>query len=330
MNASLFNAKLAKEAEAPEVSESSPLEAGLVLAEIMANTREKAASARELYNQLARDYAKDWHVEEGLARLSLREGKRAEALTHYARACELGSPKATMYLDYGRLLRAEGKRLEAVAVLKRATEIDPDDRDARLELGYAYVIADRHADAIAQFQAVKRVTEEQAFGYFHAMAYAYYRLDRKSEALAAAATCRKYARTEEQIDRLDKLVAALNYVPAAPLIGGDRPYAAPGSAGDEAEAAPPRLQRRETTAVAEGTLRQIDCMNGNLRLRIGVGADALAFAILDPDSVTMKDQGAMEFTCGPQKPRRIRIEYEPKTDALPGTMGVVRTIAFPE
>jgi len=329
-NASLFNAKLAKEAEAPEVSESSPLEAGLVLAEIMANTREKAAGARELYNQLARDYPKDWHAEEGLARLSLREGKRAEALTHYARASELGSPKATMYLDYGRLLRAEGKRLEAVAVLKRATEIDPDDRDARLELGYAYVIADRHADAIAQFQLVKRVKEEQAFGYFHAMAYAYYRLDRKSEAQAAAATCRKYARTEEQIDRLDKLVAALNYVPAAPLIGGDHPYAAPGSASDEAEVAPSRLQRRETTAVAEGTLRHIDCMDGKMRLRIGVGGDALAFAILEPGSVTMKDQAAMEFACGPQKPRRIRIEYAPKKDAIPGTVGVVRTIAFPE
>jgi hypothetical protein len=38
----------------------------------------------------------------------------------------------------------------------------------------------------------------------------------------------------------------------------------------------------------------------------------------------------MEFTCGPQRPRRIRIEYEAKEGAMPGTVGVIRSIEFPE
>ena len=323
-NASLFNAKLAKEVDAPEAGDSSPLEAGLVLAEILANTREKAAEARELYSRLGRENPKDWQAEQGLARLSLREGKRPEALTHYARAAGLGSTNARMYLDYGRLLRVQDQRAEAVAVLKRATEIDPDDREARLELGYAYVLADKHAEALAQFQLVKRVTEEQAFGFFHAMAYAYYRLDRKAEAKAAATTCRKYAKSTEEIDRLDQLVDALNYVPHVPVMSEDR------SRSGESDPPPPKLRRREALAVAEGTLKQIDCMGGKIRMRIGVGAEAMSFALLDPGSITTKDHAAMEFTCGPQRPRRIRIEYEAKEGAMPGTVGVIRSIEFPE
>jgi hypothetical protein len=82
--------------------------------------------------------------------------------------------------------------------------------------------------------------------------------------------------------------------------------------------------------VAEGTLKQIDCMGGKIRMRIGVGAEAMSFALLDPGSITTKDHAAMEFTCGPQRPRRIRIEYEAKEGAMPGTVGVVRSIEFPE
>ena len=324
-NASLFNTRLAKEVDAPEVSDSSPLEAGLVLAEILASTREKATQARELYDRLGRDNPQDWQVEQGLARLSLREGKRAEALGHYARAAELGSTNAKMYLDYGRLLRAKDQRAEAVLVLLRATAIDPDDRDARLELGYAYMQADKYTEALSQFQLVKRVTEEQAFGFFDAMAYAYYRLDRKAEAKATVATCRKYAKTPLETERLDQLVEALNYAPPAPAAREDR------AGRDESEPPTPRLRRREAAvAVVEGTLIQIECMDGKIRMRIGVGAEAMSFAILNPASVAVKDGAPLDFTCGPQKPRRIRIEYEAKPDSMPGTLGVVRAIAFPE
>ena len=156
------------------------------------------------------------------------------------------------------------------------------------------------------------------------MAYAYYRLDRKAEAKAAAATCRKYAKSTEEIERLDQLVDALNYVPHVPVMSEDR------SRGGESDPPPPKLRRREALAVAEGTLKQIDCMGGKIRMRIGVGADAMSFALLDPGSITTKDHAAMEFTCGPQRPRRIRIEYEAKEGAMPGTVGVIRSIEFPE
>jgi hypothetical protein len=179
------------------------------------------------------------------------------------------------------------------------------------------VVNNQHAEALAQFLLVKRVTEEQAFAYFHAMAYAYYRLDRKADAKTAAATCRKYAKTPEEIERLDQLVDALSYVPHMPVLTGDAP-----------DQPPPKLQRHAALAVAEGTLKQFDCMDGKIRVRMSVGAEAMSFAILDPASITLKDHAPMDFTCGPQSPRRIRIEYESKQDAMPGTIGLVRSIEF--
>ena len=284
-NASLFNTRLAAASE-PETAEAGPLEIGLVLAKIVANAQDKAAQGRELYNGLARDNPRDWRIEEGLARLSRREQKIGEAEQHYARRTELGSTSARMYLDYGRLLRVEDKRAEAVAVLKRATEIDPDDREARLELGYAYVVNDQHAEALAQFQLAKPVAPEHAFEYLHAMAYAYYRLDRKADAKTTAATCHGYAKTTEQVERLNQLVTALNYESHEPVISEEAP---PPPRRPEPMPAPGPVQRRAELPVAEGTLKQIDCMGGKIHMRIGVGAKVLSFALPDPGSIAIKD-----------------------------------------
>jgi tetratricopeptide (TPR) repeat protein len=327
-NASLFSTKLAKGPDDLETNESSPLEAGLVLADILAGRRGKSAAARQLYGELARDNQKDWRVEAGQARLSVLDGKRGEALTHYAGAVELGSTSAGMFLDYGRLLRAEGKHAEAVAALRRAVEIDPSDRDARLELGYAHVIDGEFDQALVQFKMVKSVPEMQAFGYFHAMAYAFYRLDRLPEAKAAASNCRKYARSAGEIARLDQLLASIDYVPRYPLLGGDSPHRGPGGPpGEDTE--PPRTRNAARLAVAEGTLQQIECLAGKIRMQIGVGGNSISFA-LDPASVNTRNGAPVDFTCGPQNPRRIRIEYEAKEDAMPKTTGVVRSTDFPE
>jgi hypothetical protein len=50
----------------------------------------------------------------------------------------------------------------------------------------------------------------------------------------------------------------------------------------------------------------------------------------DPKSIEVRgvETGTADFTCGPQKPRRVRVEYEPSTDDKLGTSGVVRAIEF--
>ena len=81
------------------------------------------------------------------------------------------------------------------------------------------------------------------------------------------------------------------------------------------------LSRRAPVPVAEGLLKHIDCTGGRIRMRIEVGEKNRWFTILNPENIAMKDHAAAEFTCGPQRPRRIRVEYE--------GADVVRTLEFP-
>jgi len=320
-----FDAKLEKSTDEATATPSSDLEGRLVMAEIMANAFGRAEQARTLYERLAADYPKDWRVEEGFGKLCWRDKHADEAIRHFAKAAELGSTDAKMYLLYGQMLRVDGKRGEAAAALARAVELDPESRDARLELAFLYLTGGRFQEALEQLHAIRKVTPEQAYEYFHALAYAQYRTGQVAQARSSVETCRKYAKTPGQIDTIDDLGRALDE--------SERPRvaAAVGAAprAENPEALRP-LQTRPAWPVAEGTLKQIDCQGRKIRMRIDAEGKSMVFAILDPNAIAMKSgNGApVDFTCGPQKSKRIRIEYDPKTD-VPGAAGVVRTIEFP-
>lgn len=53
-------------------------------------------------------------------------------------------------------------------------------------------------------------------------------------------------------------------------------------------------------------------------------AAVLAFII----SIGTAGVGAVDFACGPQKPKKVLIRYDPKIDGELGTIGVVRAIEF--
>lgn len=317
-DASIFDIKLADKVERPEIEESSALEVGLVMADLEANTRGKAEEARALFTRLAKENPKDWRVEAGLAQVCRHETKNEEALTHFARAAELGSNSARMFLEYGRILRVYDKQQEAVKALKQAVTLDPGSREAHLELGYTYLVANEPGAALAELTSVKRVTPDQAFPFFHAMAYAYYRLDKTDEAKAAAEKARTYAGTPDEKRRLDQLVEALGY--QSKLAEQATEAKAREPKFTEAETAQQVLQVRPPLASAEGTLQQIECAGSKFRMRIATGGKT-AWYSLDPQHVMIKNGGSMDFTCGPQKGQRIRVEYD-KPD-------LIRTIEFP-
>ncbi|MFN7994619.1 MAG: hypothetical protein U0Q18_13515 [Bryobacteraceae bacterium] len=342
-SAAIFNTKLTKDIESPETGESNRLEAGLILAEILSHTEQKAAQARELYGELQREDPKDFHIEEGLARLSWRERNVPEAIAHYGRAAEFGSTDARMYLDYGRLLRSQDKRTEAISALKRAVNIKPDYYEARMELGFLYLSDEQYAPALAELESVKRVTPEQAYSFFRALAYANYGQGRKPQAKEAAAKCRQYAKNPEQVMQVEQLEQALSYEPRPaetiaaaeperPRLIRSRPPAERAEAEPEDPPAPKLLRRREDLPAVEGILKQVDCLGKKARMRVLAGARIVSLAVSDPSAVTIKSagQGSVEFTCGPQKPKRVRVEYVTDSSAMPGTMGVVRSIEFLE
>ena len=73
-----------------------------------------------------------------------------------------------------------------------------------------------------------------------------------------------------------------------------------------------------------------ECLTKGAKIVVKSGGEALAFLIEDPAAVVMRsgDGREVEFTCGPQKGRKIVVHYDAKPDAKLGTAGVVRELEF--
>src|SRR5690242_19573998 len=99
---------------------------------------------------------------------------------------------------------------------------------------------------------------------------------------------------------------------------------------ERAELPRPVITRQSGLETIEGTLRQVDCAGDRARVTIDSGGKPVRLAIRDPGQIVIRnsDSGKVDFECGPQKPRRVRIEYEKKPDEDMGTMGTIRTIEF--
>ena len=124
--------------------------------------------------------------------------------------------------------------------------------------------------------------------------------------------------------QLDRLLGALEASPrvAAPETGPPSPAQAP------APPAAPQLRARR--GVVAGTLIQVDCLEDIGRLRVRIEGGEVRLEMREPGAIEVRGApgGKMEFQCGPQRPRKVRIEYDPAPDARLGTVGVVRAIEF--
>lgn len=345
-NGMLFDVKLEKSAEEPDIEPASEVECGLVLADLLALTS-KAGAAKEAYDSLAQANPKSWEVEAGLAELAWRGRNSEEARKHFARAAELGSNNSRMYFDYAMVLQhADGKDSSAIPALKKAVELDPDYQDAHYYLAFSLMSDGQYQEALEHFRRVKHLKVEQVFSYYHAMAFSDYRLEKWDEAQKAAEGARKYARQPQDIasaedmlralteDRerratIEQQKAALAAEQAAPRRAGEpvgvveRPKQLITRVGGPG-AAPARPS-------VVGTLRQVDCLGKMLRLHIAAaGQKQLSLAITDPGSVTIKGvEGAtVDLACGPQKGKLVIVEYANRQDAKLGTIGDVRSIEF--
>src|SRR4029077_12167727 len=154
------------------------LESGMVLADLLALTS-KADAAKEAYQSPAQAEPKSWEVESGLAELAWRGKNPEEAKKHFARAAELGSTNPKLYYDYASVLnQVDGKDSSAIPALKKAVELDPEYQDAHYYLAFCLMSDGQYQDAVDHLKRVKHIKIEQAFPYYHAMAYADYQLEK--------------------------------------------------------------------------------------------------------------------------------------------------------
>jgi len=346
-NEVVFDIKLEKSAEDPDVAPASRLESGIVLADLLALTH-KQEEAKRAYYALLQEFPKSWEPEAGLAELAWREKQGDGALTHFARAAELGSTNPRLYYDYARVAPdGRGK----IPILKKAIELDPGYQEAHRYLAFCLLQDRQYQEAIDQLRQLKSIKAEQAFSYYHEWAFAALQLEKFDDAQKAADAARKYARTAEETTTAEDLLHAIANRRERP-----EPYRRPsnelaampaGLPGDHGADERPTLRRAEQreepkTPVVKsdpaprpkptvrGVLQQIDCLGKAVRLRVLTDGKTVALAITDPQAVTVKGSstGTLDLTCGPQKAKAVILEYDSHTDAQLGTTGVVTSIEF--
>ena len=78
-----------------------------------------------------------------------------------------------------------------------------------------------------------------------------------------------------------------------------------------------------------GMLKQVDCMGKQARLLIEVEpSKIIRLLVPDASQVAIHGGGEQTLSCGRQPPRRVTVEYFPKTNAKLATVGEVATIEF--
>ena len=334
----VFDIKLEKSAEDPDVSEASPFESGMVLADLLALTN-KTKEALSAYQQLARDNPDKPDVEESLGYLAWQSGDHDAARGHFARALATGTKNAQMCFDYAMLSRSGADAVKnALPAFRQALDLKPDYAEARLQLGLMLVNTRDYPEAIAQLRQVKKVDPEQAQWFFPALAYAYFQTGDKEKARENAEFAKKWAKTPQQIEHADALLQSLESkkIVARTAPPGEqvpRMKRVERSEFQVAEARPtanPFVAKDDQMSHVEGVAQKLDCSGKTARFHVLVGKTEMIFDIPDPDRVLIKHSDEMkhDFACGVQKAYKVSVDYAILPDSKNGSAGIVRGLEF--
>jgi tetratricopeptide (TPR) repeat protein len=343
----LFDVKLEKSAEEADVSRASEFESGMVLADLLAASHKKD-QAKSAYEELARTNPKQPEVEESLGYLAWQGGDSVEARRHFSRAFAAGTKNPQMCFHYAMLERQSGtEAANVIPPLRKAVELKPDYVDARIQLGINLLDHKDFKDALDQLNAISKVNEDQAQLFFSALAYANLQAGHSLDARKNAEEAKKWAKTPEQSEQAYSILRYLDEMDAARKAPAPTPVvikSLPAAAGDSGPVSDPKPALRRQSADppaalapkeaplsrAEGIAKRLDCDGKAARFTVQVNNAAMVFQILDPSKVALKHSGEAthDFTCGPQKPYHVVVEYEAQADAKTGIAGVVRSIEF--
>lgn len=322
----MFDIKLEKSAEEPEVADASAFESGMVLADLLALAR-RTPEALTTYQELAKNNPDQPDVEESLGYLAWQSGDSATAREYFGRALAHGTKNARMCFDYAMLSRSTADAVAtAVPAFQKALELKPDYAEARVQLGLMLVNTRKYPEAIAQLSQIKKIDPEQAQWYFPALAFSYLQTSDKAKARENAELAKKWAKTAQQLDHANALLESLDSTAKRGV--PSRKARASTDAGDQR----PRMQRqeaREFTVIeqgspanpfvgktdqmnhVEGTAQRLECLGRSARLHVLVGKTPMVFEIEDPSRVKITHTGeeAHDFACGTQRGYKIVVDY---------------------
>jgi hypothetical protein len=317
-------------------------EVQLALADLLLDNRSRVA-----YQALIQQKEKVAEAYEGLAIMALGDKQQEEARRYFAEAINTGTPSPRSYLEYARL---EPDNAKALAALEKALKLNP-----KLAETYA-LMGRRQTDNVKRIQYLEKAAQLDARngGRWEEMAKACLEekaFDKAAQAWRngeqAATTPEERARLEAgrhaiEQQRLDweeaerqrlaseheREIQKLKQQAIAELRAAEaKANAGKGVAPGKVEA---WWEGPKPDSHASGNLKRVDCLGRQLRLVVESDDHKLT-NLLVPDASSIAILGASDqkLSCGPQKARRIVVEYFAKRNARTATVGEVATIQFP-
>jgi tetratricopeptide (TPR) repeat protein len=283
----------------------------LILAEVLLAARQLDRS-EALYRELAHDSPQTADVWAGLGAVAMARGDSAHARELWKRALDLGIQDADLCFRYADLLDRAGIAGDGLrSALERAILLDPGLDDARYKLALMDANTGRNEAALAQLRAMRQIAPARAFDYWCTMADVLTGLGRSEEAQTAAHQAAQFATTAEEHRRAGTLAFQAHShiaVQFARDAEGNTKLVTT-RIPDEVADFNPFIEPGDDIRVARGTLKTVDCSAAVLRLSIETLEGLLTVSIPDPSRVLMRHAPA-EFTCGPQDPAKVTVEYE--------------------
>ncbi|HLJ15379.1 MAG TPA: hypothetical protein VKV15_12840 [Bryobacteraceae bacterium] len=255
--------------------------------------------ARKLYAQLARDNPGSVEAEVGLATLALHQRQDQEARAHLERALAAGSPTASLYFEYAMLLRDSGApRAQVDKYLYKTVALDPNFAEAQFLIGVRESDDGHYGKAVDHLRVAAGILPRQAY-FWHALAFAYYKLGQKDAAREGALRALNAAANEQERQMAE----------AALLL--TEPHIVQPRATRPAVSTPKSWQNRVGDARVEGILVAVDCIDTTARLHVHTVTREVALLVKDPKRVVLKNASSpsMQITCGPQAGRHVAIDY---------------------
>ncbi len=234
----------------------------------------------------------------GLGGVELSEGHVDTARRDFERAMALGSSDASMYFEYAMLERDAAAAPQRVHdLLKTVVTVNPAFADANYLLGVEETDGGSYPAAVEHLRQAVQVRPRRA-DYWHALAYAQWKLGRRQDALQSAHRALAAAEGDAQAHSAEAMAALAQEASAAPTLP-KRPSVI----------TPPSWENRKGDARIEGTLTRVDCEGDSARLHVGDGRNTVTVEIHHPTEVELVNaQPGYQLSCGAQT-LRVVIEY---------------------
>jgi tetratricopeptide (TPR) repeat protein len=247
--------------------------------------------------------------------IALRKEDLAGALAAWRQAMDLGIDDATLCYRYAVLADQRGLDGEQIrGALERAIALQPDFDDAHFILALKEQNAGQSQSAVSHLRAIRTVSPARAFAYFAAMAAALLDLGRRADSRAAAAQAREHAATDAERGHADQLIYMADTDLSVQLTSGPD-----GLAHFQAIRVPynqpprnPFIEPGDGIERAEATLSRIECAGNGISVVVSRQEGSLTLSVPDPSRVQIRNTTpgiSFEFTCGPQTPRKVIVEY---------------------